>query len=311
MKAAYCYFLTATFWEVAGVPCEKPTHKNLSLISNQLPHTFVEKSDTPLLSPDTPMKSHIQSQLAALEAERDIKILYAVESGSRAWGFASPDSDWDVRFLYVHRPEWYLSIDDHKDSIEQMLPQDLDLSGWELRKALRLFRKSNPPLLEWLQSPIIYQDAYSTADQMRTMLTQFFNPKSCAYHYLSMANGNFRDYLKGDTVRLKKYFYILRPILACDWIEQKGNMPPTEFAPLLTEMVPEGALREAIENLITRKMAGEELSQGPQLPIINEFAEARIHHHQERMKHFQWKTRPDTARLDQLFRDSLAEAWST
>ncbi|MBX3244626.1 MAG: nucleotidyltransferase domain-containing protein, partial [Acidobacteria bacterium] len=94
------------------------------------------------------MIEEIKKELVRLENEHDIKILLAVESGSRAWGFASTDSDWDVRYIYVHRPEWYLRIDQYKDSQEEILPNDIDLSGWELRKALRLFRKSNPPMLE-------------------------------------------------------------------------------------------------------------------------------------------------------------------
>jgi predicted nucleotidyltransferase len=102
------------------------------------------------------MKEEIKRQLRVVEETTDIKILYAVESGSRAWGFASTNSDWDVRYIYIHRPEWYLSIDHQKDSQEDILPNDIDLCGWEVRKALRLFRKSNPPLMEWLRSPLLY-----------------------------------------------------------------------------------------------------------------------------------------------------------
>jgi len=116
------------------------------------------------------MKKQIEIALRKIEEENEIKILLAVESGSRAWGFASTDSDWDVRFIYVHKPSWYLSIDDKKDNIEQMLPGELDVAGWELRKTLKLFRKSNPPLLEWLLSPIIYIEQYSTAKKLRGLL---------------------------------------------------------------------------------------------------------------------------------------------
>lgn len=118
---------------------------------------------------DKHLTEQIEIDLKRLEKEKDIKILYAVESGSRAWGFASTDSDWDVRFIYVHRPEWYLSIEDKRDNMEVMLPNDLDFAGWELRKTLKLFRKSNPPLLEWLRSPLIYLEQFSTANQMREL----------------------------------------------------------------------------------------------------------------------------------------------
>src|SRR6201990_2789542 len=98
----------------------------------------------------------VRDALAQVEAERHVRVLYACESGSRAWGFASRDSDYDVRFLYVHEPDWYLSVQDRRDVIEEPLSDELDVSGWELRKALRLLRKSNPPLLEWLKSPFVY-----------------------------------------------------------------------------------------------------------------------------------------------------------
>src|SRR5215831_16213984 len=115
----------------------------------------------------TEMTIEIEKELKRLEEEKKIKIVYAVESGSRAWGFASTDSDWDVRFIYVHDYDWYLSVEEKKDNIEIILPNDIDLSGWEMRKALVLFRKSNPPLLEWLRSPIVYRDAYCSAGRLR------------------------------------------------------------------------------------------------------------------------------------------------
>ena len=184
------------------------------------------------------MIEEIKKELLRLESDHEMKVLYAVESGSRAWGFASPDSDWDVRYIYVNKPDWYLGIDDgKKDTLEEILPNDLDLSGWELRKALRLFRKSNPPLLEWLRGPIVYQENYSTAARLRELDARYFNPKSCMYHYLSMARGNFKEFLQKDRVRAKKYFYVLRPVLACDWIRETNEMPPVEFKELLNSQV--------------------------------------------------------------------------
>ena len=100
----------------------------------------------------------IRSMLADVEASEDVRICLAVESGSRAWGFPSADSDYDVRFIYVRHPDSYLSIEDVRDVIERPLTDNIDLSGWDIRKALHLFRKSNPPLLEWLQSPMVYSD---------------------------------------------------------------------------------------------------------------------------------------------------------
>ena len=125
------------------------------------------------------MEKEILKELKNIEQEQDIKILYAVESGSRAWGFASLDSDWDVRYIYIHNSLWYLSIDDKKDSYDKILPNDIDLSGWDLKKTLKLFRKSNPPLLEWMRSPIIYYQNSSMIDKLRNLALEYFNPKSC------------------------------------------------------------------------------------------------------------------------------------
>jgi predicted nucleotidyltransferase len=105
-----------------------------------------------------PINKLILEQLEQIEQEEQVTILYACESGSRAWGFPSQDSDYDVRFIYLHKPEWYLSIYDKRDVIERPINNMLDINGWDLRKALNLFRKSNPPLLEWLQSPIQYKE---------------------------------------------------------------------------------------------------------------------------------------------------------
>jgi predicted nucleotidyltransferase len=252
------------------------------------------------------MTTLIQSQITQLARAHDIKILYAVESGSRAWGFASENSDWDVRFIYIHREDWYLSIDDKKDSIEIMLPDDLDLSGWELRKALRLFRKSNPPLLEWLNSPIVYLEDHDFTNQMRTAASIFFNPKSCLYHYLSMAKGNFREYLQRDTVKMKKYFYVLRPVLACMWIERTNTMAPTEFHKLLDAEVPNGALRDEIEKLLARKISGEELGEETRIDALNQFLEEKIEYYTEYLKDYQVLIQPDTEQLNRIFRTTLA-----
>lgn len=255
------------------------------------------------------MEELIKTELKRIEQEYNIRILYAVESGSRAWGFASKDSDWDVRFIYVHHPDWYLAIDDKKDSMEVMLPNDLDFAGWELRKTLKLFRKSNPPLLEWLRSPLVYLEQFSTTEQMRSLSAQFFNPKSCTYHYLHMAEGNNRDYLQGEQVRAKKYFYVLRPILACKWIEQTNTMAPMEFSELVSSQVSNHELKTEIEQLLERKMNGDELDLEPRINVINQFVEEEIQHFNEVVGNYEIDLTPNTETLDQLFRSTLREVW--
>ena len=147
------------------------------------------------------MNKLILEQLSHIEADRDVRILYAVESGSRAWGFASRNSDYDVRFVYIHKPEWYLSIRDRRDVFEQPIDNDIDISGWDLRKALVLFSRSNPPLLEWLNSPIIYKDNFGLARKLGELLAQTFYPQRCLYHYFHMAQRNYREQFKKEVVR--------------------------------------------------------------------------------------------------------------
>jgi len=255
------------------------------------------------------MTSQIKQELARLELQHDIKILYAVESGSRAWGFASTDRDWDVRFLSILRLEWYLQIDERKDSLEVMLPNDLDLAGWELQKVLRLYRKSNPPLLEWLNSPVIYAEPFSTAAKLRELTKEYFNPRSCIYHYLHMAERNFGEYLQKEFVRVKKYFYVLRPILACDWILQTKTMAPVEFRNLLDTQVADSEVKNEIENLLARKMAGGEMGQEPKIQVLNDFLEQKITFYRQEVKSAETLLQPDTGRLNELFLLTLKEVW--
>jgi hypothetical protein len=140
----------------------------------------------------------VQQELRRIELAHDVRVLYACESGSRAWGFASHDSDYDVRFIYVHSRDWYLSIEDRRDVIEEPISDVLDISGWELRKTLRLLRKSNPPLLEWLKSPVVYAVDEPFVADFRQLADDFYSPARCFQHYLHMAFGNAREYLKHD-----------------------------------------------------------------------------------------------------------------
>lgn len=260
------------------------------------------------------MKEIIQSKLSEIEETYEVKILYAVESGSRAWGFPSKDSDFDVRFIYIHRPEWYLAIDPQgtgakRDVIEEPISDLLDISGWEITKALRLFRKNNPSLLEWLRSDIIYCQKGSLVDQMRSLESEVFYPHSLFYHYLNMAKTNDRGYLQGPEVRVKKYFYVLRPILACKWMEKYHTAPPICFHELMAAIVPEGELKSKIDYLLHLKSLGEESDSQPRIQVINDFVEHEIKHLEEYIKTLTVETKDPTAKLNDLFRSVLAEVW--
>lgn len=181
------------------------------------------------------IRQDILHRLQRAEQEHQVRILFAIESGSRAWGFASPNSDYDVRFVYAHPRDWYLAVDleERRDVIEYPIVDDIDLNGWDVRKALRLLWKSNPALIEWLQSPITYCEHGDFRQQALALLPAIYTSERGLYHYRSMASKNYRGYLKQDEVPLKKYFYVLRPLLAARWIADGRGAPPMEFERLL------------------------------------------------------------------------------
>ncbi len=261
------------------------------------------------------MKETILKSLKKIEIDYNVKILYACESGSRAWEFPSKDSDYDVRFIYVHKKDDYLTIDPmgigkKRDVIELPINDLLDVTGWELTKALKLFRKSNPPLMEWLRSGIVYYQAFSTIEQMKELSKTIFAPQSCLHHYLNMASNNFREYLQGDEVKIKKYFYVLRPVLAARWIEKFNEFPPLEFPTLLENLVPEGELKEEIQTLLKRKLDGEELDIEPRIQVINNFLNEEILRLREFTKTLDISIPNFTPKLDLLFRHTLEEVWN-
>lgn len=222
------------------------------------------------------MKNRIQAELSRLERERDMHVLYAVESGSRAWGFASANSDFDVRFIYVRPPEWYLSVEQKRDVIEEPVNDGLDISGWDLRKTLGLLRKSNPPLLEWMRSPIVYRENDAFIAGFRALVEKYYSPEKCFYHYLHMAVGNFHGCLRGDDVRLKKYLCVLRPLCACLWIERGLGAVPVEFSKLVDKTIGNVMLRFAIADLVVRKRNGDELELAPHVPVITNFIQTEL-----------------------------------
>ncbi len=263
------------------------------------------------------LREHILEVLKQIEIEYDVKILYACESGSRAWGFPSKESDYDIRFIYVHKKEWYLSIDQRRDVLEVpkhdklsiQVDKLLDLNGWELTKALRLFRKSNPPLLEWLHSDIIYYQEYSGINKMIMLESHIFSPISGIHHYLKMAKGNYRDYLNREEVKIKRYFNIFRPLLAAKWIEKHKEFPPIKFTQLVHDILPTGEIRNIIDDIIKQKIAGEILDPNPRTENINQFLDREIGHLEQYVKELSIDNTNPTELLNQLFRETLDEVW--
>jgi uncharacterized protein len=250
-------------------------------------------------------EARIQTQLREIETTHNVAILYAVESGSRAWGFASPDSDYDVRFLYIRPVLDYLRIRPMRDVIEIPLTGDLDTSGWDIVKALNLFRSSNPALLEWLRSPTVYREQGDLAERLRALAETHASPRRMGYHYLSMARGQFRDYISGkQAVSLKKYLYALRPILCLTWIERHGSPPPTAVAAVLAGLQLPAAIDAQIASLLERKRAAVEMGQGPPLAALDAFIEAEIARFEQSVPHLPDPT-IDAALLDAVFHEAL------
>ena len=226
----------------------------------------------------------IPEKLAEIEQRENVRILHCVESGSRAWGFASPDSDFDVRFIYVRSKDFYLRLDKTRDVIEWQLDDVLDINGWDLQKALGLLHKSNPTLFEWNNSPIVYKTTPEWKE-ISDIISHYFQQKSGLYHYLSTAKSNYREYLHGETVRLKKYFYVLRPILACRWILEKQTPPPMLFTDLAKACLDE-ALVPAVNELLNLKMNTPELGEGKRIGVINDYLDTSILDIEELLKEY-------------------------
>jgi uncharacterized protein len=224
------------------------------------------------------MKYKILEKLKEIELEKGVEILYAVESGSRAWGFASPDSDYDIRFIYKHDLDYYLSLWEKPDVIEFMTADDLDGSGWDVRKTVKLLAKSNASLLEWIFSPVVYYENEAFMTQIRTLAKDCFSPVACLHHYLGTTK-NFMDVCEQEEVKLKSYFYALRTALAGKWIIVNHTFPPVDFRQLLP-IAPKN-IQEKVKALMTIKANQDESYLHPKEELITIFLQETVVFNQE------------------------------
>lgn len=252
------------------------------------------------------MKKQIERNLQLIEKQYNIRVLMACESGSRAWGFPSPDSDYDVRFVYCHPREWYLSLDEPKDTIEHM-EGELDLVGWDLRKSLRLLRKSNAALLEQMQSPILYMEVPGFRESMLNLAPDYFSPRAALYHYLSMAGKYYELCGAAAEARLKDYFYLLRTSLASLWVVEKQTIPPLQLQQLLP-LVMDADLREKILVLVELKAGvGEQyLYSGD--PKLSSYVQEVVGYCKTRAAELQKEEGP-TEPLNNFFRKTVEKVW--
>lgn len=205
----------------------------------------------------------IPSHLHEIEEQYKVKILLAVESGSRAWGFESKDSDWDLRFVYVQEPEWYFHIEEQKDTIEHMFPDEVDLAGWELGKALRLFKRSNPSFFEWIHSPIVYYADEGFLSDIKTLEGRYFHKEKAMYHYNHIYKKHNDRYIEEFGLPLKRFLYYLRGILVCKWLTDFGTVPPVRFTELVDATVSDKTIKDKIAHLLKLKKQSNEHNQEP------------------------------------------------
>lgn len=248
-----------------------------------------------------PVEELVLLKIKEIEEKENIKVLHVIESGSRAWGFASPDSDYDVRFIYVRDKDFYLSLRETKDFIDWELNEVLDINGWDLKKALQHFHKSSATLFEWSNSPVVYYTTEEWKNLYNQVAGKYFACKSAMYHYYGTANKNYHEYLLEDMVKYKKYFYVLRPILACKWIEEKQCPPPVLFDELFNTVL-EDDMKAEITALLEKKMQMSESDKAPKIEKVNLYIEDKLAYYKALVDSMEDDRNPDWDSLEEQFR---------
>ena len=230
------------------------------------------------------MEFAIKELLYLLEKQENITILFACESGSRAWGTSSASSDYDVRFIYFREVDWYLQLFEGRDVIEISPNDKVEMVGWDLKKALKLLQKSNPTLLEWIHSPIIYLCESAFTSKLKTLSQLAFSSIPTIHHYLNMAKKNYQSLLKEKRTTTKRYLNILRPLLTCLWILDNQEMPKNEITLLSHQYINDPKLDQQIDLLLQSKQNGQEYFESMHL---NKYFEESFSVIEERIKNVQ------------------------
>ena len=251
-----------------------------------------------------PVEDLVRMKIKEIEEKEHIRVLHVVESGSRAWGFASPDSDYDVRFIYVRDKNFYLSLLETKDFIDWELNEILDINGWDIKKVLQHFHKSNATLYEWGNSPVVYYTTEEWKEVYQKVANLYFSCKSVMYHYYGTAAKNYQMYLTDELVKYKKYFYVLRPILACKWIEERKCPPPVLFDELFNTVL-EGDMKTAVTELLAKKVQMSESDRAPKIDAINQYIEEKLAYYKALLEKMEDDRNYDWEPLEAVFRDSF------
>jgi predicted nucleotidyltransferase len=219
------------------------------------------------------MREKISEVLLRIEAKHGVKIIYACESGSRAWGFASQDSDFDVRFIYVHPMDCYLSVSERRDVIEVPPDELMDINGWDIRKTLQLLRRSNVPLMEWLASPIKYRCLEIAVDPLVELSRKAFLPEASFRHYFSMSKNSFADIRNAGKPTIKSYLYAIRTMLCCKWTKTFPSQPPMLIDELLSVFLPDtgNEIRRHIDEMLLIKKQSAESTMIDRSVVIDDY----------------------------------------
>jgi len=217
------------------------------------------------------VRQEIERRLSAIEREEGVRVLMAVESGSRAWGFPSPDSDYDVRFIYVRPRDWYLSLSPGRDVIERPIVDEIDLNGWDIRKAFGLLLKSNAVVSEWIESPIRYRPDDPFVARFAALADAMLDARALAHHYARLGRTAADRWLDdGGDVPVKKYFYALRPALAIRVLRlHPDRRPPMNLQSLVALADLPAEAETAINGLVTAKAQTNERSNGTRVPLLD------------------------------------------
>lgn len=214
------------------------------------------------LLPET-LFDEAKAHLRRIEAQHGVRILYASEAGSRSWGFASPDADVDVRFIYVRPIKHYLRLTPEGEMLESQEDPLWDIKGWDLRHVLKSLRDGDTTLVQWLYSPIVYRNHPLFLTEMRKLLDRAHPLARLYWAYRSTAQAHHAMSLrKSQFVSFKRLIYIVQAVLAFRWVELKKSIPPMRFDELVKGLVEDEALLLEIDTLIQIKSANKEDAEG-------------------------------------------------
>ncbi|MFM9974978.1 MAG: DNA polymerase beta superfamily protein [Beijerinckiaceae bacterium] len=227
---------------------------------------------------DPDVVAQINSRLDAVIRSEQVAIPWAIESGSRAWGFPSPDSDYDCRFIFVRPRDTYLGLFSLRDVIETPLTEVLDVNGWDIAKSIKLMLKGNAVIIEWLTSQLVYRGDAAFQQEFLSLAEEIVDRGRIAKHYVHLAYSMRSRIMEGDEVKLKKLFYVLRPIIALRWLRQRpdAKIAPMNFQRLCAEADLSESLAQEIASMVDKKAITRELGSGSVSPLLQGLIHAEL-----------------------------------